>query len=42
MPEDGTAICLQWPDRDQNVCTGDYGGKIKFKIFKIVTKIKNF
>ena len=27
MPVDGTAICLEWLDRDNNVCMGDYGGK---------------
>lgn len=21
------AICLRWPDRENNVCAGDYGGK---------------
>lgn len=28
MPDDGTAICLQWLDRDNNVCMGDYGGDL--------------
>lgn len=24
-PEDGTAICLQWTDRPNNICIGDLG-----------------
>lgn len=25
------SICLEWPDRENNVCPGDYGGIIKIK-----------